>query len=76
MLTTRTECTDRMLVFGERHLRAVLNRYVQHYNTGRPHRSLGLRAPADDPNVIPFPAQRIRREPVLGGLTNEYHRAS
>ncbi|GAA2064224.1 integrase core domain-containing protein [Catenulispora yoronensis] len=76
VLTTRTECTDRMLIFGERHLRTVLNPYTQHYNAGRPHRSHGLRAPADDPNVIPFPAQRTRREPVLGGLTNKYHRAS
>ena len=76
VLTARTECTDRMLIFGERHLRAVLNRYAQHYNTGRSHRSLGLRAPADAPNVIPFPAARIRREPVLGGLLNEYHKTS
>ncbi|GAA2052141.1 hypothetical protein GCM10009839_69280 [Catenulispora yoronensis] len=76
VLTARTECTDRMLIFGERHLRTVLNRYVEHYNTHRPHRSLGLRAPADAPNVIPFPAARIRREQVLGGLVNEYHEAS
>jgi len=65
-----------MLIFGERHLRTVLHRYAQHYNTARPHRALDLRAPADDPNVIPFPADRIRREPVLGGLLNQYHRAS
>jgi transposase InsO family protein len=54
VLTARTECTDRMLIFGERHLQTVLNRYAHHYNTGRPHRSLGLRAPSDAPNVIPF----------------------
>ncbi|MEY9862022.1 hypothetical protein ABH935_007666 [Catenulispora sp. GAS73] len=28
------------------------------------------------PNVIPFPAQRKQGEPVLGGLVNEYRRAS
>ncbi|WP_260613809.1 hypothetical protein [Streptomyces sp. WAC05858] len=38
---------------GERHLRTVLNLYAEHYNTGRAHRSLGLRAPDDDPNVTP-----------------------
>lgn len=35
VLTARTERTDRMLIFGERHLRTVLNRYVRHYNTSR-----------------------------------------
>src|SRR5882757_4101394 len=33
----------------------VLAEYVEHYNTGRPHRALQLRAPGDDPNVIPSP---------------------
>jgi transposase InsO family protein len=30
ILTARTELTDRMLIFGERHLRTVLARYVRH----------------------------------------------
>lgn len=30
--TVRGECTDRMLIFGERHLRVVLNEYLDHYN--------------------------------------------
>lgn len=76
VLTARTECTDRVLIFGERHLRTVLHRYAWHCNSARPHRALDLRALADDPNVIPFPASRIRREAVLGGLLNQYHRAS
>jgi putative transposase len=74
--TVRAECTDRMLITGEHHLRTVLSKYVEHYNTGRSHQgdALSLRAPDDDPHVIPFPApaERIRREPVFGGLINEY----
>ena len=31
MLTIRTELTDRMLIFGERHLRSVLAVYAAHY---------------------------------------------
>ena len=31
VLTARTELTDRMLIFGERHLRRVLAVYVDHY---------------------------------------------
>jgi hypothetical protein len=33
--TIRAECTDRMLIAGEQHLRVVLNEYTQHYNAGR-----------------------------------------
>ena len=32
--------TDRILIFGERHLRNVLARYAAHYNGRRPHRAL------------------------------------
>ncbi|ADI04340.1 integrase catalytic region [Streptomyces bingchenggensis BCW-1] len=74
--TARTECTDRLLITGERHLRTVLNQYAEHYNTGRAHRSLDLHAPDDDPNVIPLPAAAVRRRQVLGGLINEYHTMS
>ena len=74
--TVRAECTDRMLIVSQRHLRAVLEEYAQHYNAGRAHRSLDLRAPEDDPNVIPFPAHRITRNKILGGLINEYEPAA
>ncbi|MFD4950597.1 hypothetical protein [Streptomyces sp. NPDC058451] len=34
------------------------------------------RAPADDPNVMPFLAQRVQRHAILGGLIHEYSDAS
>jgi hypothetical protein len=68
----QAECTDRLLIYNEQHARHVLAEYTGHYNRGRPHRSLDLRAPADHPDVVPFPAQRIRRHDVLGGLIHEY----
>ncbi len=74
--TARAECTDRVLITGERHLRAVLTTYAEHCNAGRAHRSLNLRAPDDDPNVIPLPAAAVKRHQVLGGLINEYHTTS
>ncbi|MDW6064504.1 integrase core domain-containing protein [Streptomyces sp. FXJ1.4098] len=70
--TARAECTDRILITGERHLRTVLNQYAEHDNAGRAHRSLDLRAPDDDPHIIPLPADAVRRRQVLGGLLNEY----
>ena len=36
VLTARTEVTDRMLIFGQRHLRLVLADYEAHYNGRRP----------------------------------------
>ena len=71
--TLSAECTDRMLLIDDRHLRVVLEHYAEHYNAGRSHQGhgLNLRAPLDDPNVIPFPAQRITRTKILGGLINE-----
>jgi hypothetical protein len=49
--TVRSECTDRMLIAGPRHLRLVLSEYLKHDNDGRSHhgRGMGLRAPNDDP---------------------------
>ena len=32
VLTARTEVTDRMLIFGRRHLRTILAGYEGHYN--------------------------------------------
>jgi putative transposase len=76
VLTVRTELTNRMLIFGEQHLRRVLAAYAAHYNRQRPHRALQLRPPR--PGLpVPQPAHgRIRRRPVLGGLLNEYESAA
>ena len=76
MLTTRTEITDRMLIFGERHLRTVLTGYAQHYNGQRPHRSRELCPPLPDYPVADLSQKRIKRRPILGGLLNEYERAA
>jgi putative transposase len=44
--TLRRECLDHLLIIGPRHLRQVLHEFVEHYNTHRPHRSLGQHPPA------------------------------
>src|SRR4051812_7895260 len=76
VLTLRTEVTDRMLIFGEQHLRRVLATYAAHYNTQRPHRALHLRPPRPE-SPVPKPILgRIRRRPVLGGLINPYEPAA
>jgi putative transposase len=78
--TARAECTDRMLIAGERHLRVVLSEYIGYYNTGRSHQGKGmeLRAPDDDSDIIAFPVPpaQIQRRARLAGLINEYRQAA
>jgi putative transposase len=74
--TVRRECTDRMLIVGERHLASVLTEYTEHYNGHRPHRSLGQRPPNPPSQVVDLNAARVRRRPILGGLINEYSQAA
>ncbi|MGW5642812.1 integrase core domain-containing protein [Saccharopolyspora sp. NPDC003752] len=76
VLTVRTEVTDRILIFGERHLRTVLAHYVRHYNGRRPHRGHQLQPPRADHPVPNLNHERIRRTSVLGGLINEYEPAA
>jgi putative transposase len=78
--TARSEVTGRMLIMGFRHLRAILDEYVAHYNQHRPHRARNLRSPdSHDVTTAVISDMRtaeIRRRKVLGGLINEYHRAA
>jgi putative transposase len=76
VLTARTEITDRMLIFGQRHLLTILAQYEAHYNGRRPHRSRQLRPPRPDYPVADLSQERIQRLPVLGGLINEYERVA
>ena len=76
VLTARTEVTDRMLIFSERHLRSVMAEYTRHYNGRRPHRALQLQPPRPDHPVADLSQERVKRRPVLGGLLNEYERTT
>jgi putative transposase len=76
VLTARTEVTDRMLIFGQRHLQPVLAQYQAHYNGRRPHRSRHLHPPRPDHPAADLTHKQIKRRPVLGGLINEYERAA
>ena len=73
--TLRRELPGRLLILNERHLRQVLTEYLHHYNTARPHRTLGQLPPAQagtPPPQINLAGHRIRRKRALGGLTSEY----
>jgi putative transposase len=78
--TIRRECLDWLILLNERHLRAVVQEWVAHYNRGRPHAQPGpgipgpprdWLAPSTRGHQIPT-GHRVVAEPVLGGLHHEY----
>jgi putative transposase len=79
--TLRRECLDFAIPLSTNHLRWLLRQWVQHYNAGCPHMSLGPGLP--QPSVsLPAPLQphrhrlpvylRVPSCPVLRGLHHEY----
>ena len=74
--TARAECTDRILIYSERHLRSVLGEYAGHYNGHRPHQSRQQRPPDHNDQAGPPLDLPVQRRKVLGGVINEYYQAA
>jgi putative transposase len=77
--TVRRDCLDWVLIASRRHLEQVLRVYVDHYNSHRPHRALGLAPPAPERLLGPVssqPPDHIQRRDRLGGLIHEYAAAA
>jgi hypothetical protein len=78
--TIRRECLDYIIPLDSAHLRRILREWVRHYNTGRPHRSLGSGIPdgihRNEPtssSTSGFPSpQRVVGKPILRGLHHEH----
>jgi putative transposase len=76
--TVHTECLDWLLIGNRRHLEHALAVHIQHYNSGRPHRGIGLQVPlptAQSPASADR-GQQIERVDRLGGLIHEYRHAA
>ena len=82
--TLRRECLDYMIPLTENHLRRLLHLWAHHYNTGRPHMSLGPGIPQPPASLpaafcehrhrLPPPFQVVAC-PILGGLHHDYRLA-
>jgi len=73
VLSIKSECLDHFIVFGESHLRYLIDEYLAHYNHERPHQGIGnvplevsTECPQDDGTVI--------CDERLGGLLRHYSR--
>ena len=67
------ELLDKMIFFGEKHIRYVLSSYVEHYLTERPHQGLGNVRIIEPEDPQPSEGEVLCRE-RLGGLLKSYYR--
>jgi transposase InsO family protein len=83
--TIRRECLDYLIPFGPRHLKLILDEWVDYYNHHRPHRGKHpdgvprIPEPMESPPPPPAPHRhqipdgyRIEAQPILGGLRQVY----
>ena len=68
----KSESLNKMLIFGEKHLRYCVEQYVIHYNTSRPH--TGLNHDMIDPQ--PQGDGEIVCHERLGGILKSWRRAA
>jgi transposase InsO family protein len=69
----RRECLNKMIMFGERHVRYVVEQFISHYNEERPHQGLGNRRISECKEPQPADGPVLCRE-RLGGLLKSYYR--
>ena len=71
----KSECLDRLILFGETAMRNAVSQYLEHYHAERPHQGLGndLIVPFDQPTNADAKIETTER---LGGLLRSYRRAA
>ena len=71
----KTECLDRLILFGEKTMRNAVNQYLEHYHSERPHQGLGNRLIVPT-KPSPSSNAKIETNERLGGLLRSYRRAA
>ena len=75
VLTVKSECLDRLILFGCTHLERCLREFAIHYHEQRPHQGLGNDLITPRSSSEPRTGDVVMRE-RLGGLLRSYHRAA
>ncbi len=73
VLSMKSECLDKTILFGEASLHRAIREYVIHYHAERAHQGLENDRIECDP---PMEVGRIQRSERLGGLLKYYYRAA
>jgi putative transposase len=79
VLSIKSECLDKLVPLGERHLRIAISEFVEHYHLERNHQGRDNRlitrvsVPANDNAESLAPIARRER---LGGILSYYYRAA
>jgi len=71
----RNECLNHFLIFGESHMRHLVDEYVRYFNKHRPHQGIGNRrigATSDPP--VKKDTGSVKCQTWLGGLLKNYAR--
>jgi putative transposase len=71
--SVKHECLNKMILFGERHVRYVIEQYAEHYNRERSHQGIDNEVPLPPDDPPPSDGQIVCRE-RLGGLLKYYRR--
>jgi len=69
----RREVLNKLILFGESHVRHVIEQYAEHYNIERPHQGVGNR-PLTEPAEPPPEEGIVQCRERLGGLLKSYYR--
>ena len=78
MRTIKYECSSQFVIFSERHLRRLIEEFVEHYHAERFHQGLGGQliitqvGPTNDNGTVGKVVRRSR----LAGMLNCYLRAA
>ena len=70
----KTECLDRVVPLGERHLRHLVREFVDHYHTERNHQGIGNEL-IERP-LVQRTGGPARRRWRAGGVLNYYYRSA
>ena len=74
VLSIKSECLARMILFGEASLRRAISEYMVHYHAERTHQGIGnVRLEGETEAARPGP---VRCHERLGGIRKSYSRAA
>ena len=74
-MSVKTECLNRVILFGYAHLERCLVEFAAHYHLDRPDQGLSNELITPMPSDAPTTGNVVMHE-RLGGLLRSYHRAA